>query len=101
MEQMYEAVRYAADGHAGELDPADPAMSDGAVLARGSLEECRSAIMRRILPDLHGIGGGLMTDAEAERLRRARWSGPDGSIEAYHESDEEGCGGWAIRPVQA
>jgi hypothetical protein len=84
IEPVYEAYRYAADGHAGELDPADPEMSDGAVLVRGTLEECRRAVARRI----------------ATSLETARWRGLDGDVEAYHESDQEGCGGWAIRPVR-
>jgi hypothetical protein len=85
---MYEAIRYAADGHAGEQDPTDPMMGDGAVLCRGSLDECRAAIAAR------GVD-----------LDRCRWDGDFGpcgpeSVEAYHESGGEGCGGWAIRRAQ-
>lgn len=69
----YEAYRYAADGHAGE-------QGDGEVIMRGTLDECRGAVLERT------------TDFRC-------WDGTEGDIEAYHESDEEGCGGWAIRPA--
>jgi len=73
--QQYAAVRYAADGHAGE-------QGDGEVIARGSIEDCRQAIALRIRGSLDAM----------------RWSGTDsnGDIEAYCESDEEGCGGYAV-----
>ncbi len=89
----YEACRYAADGHGGERsclrldgDRVVDCGGDGEVIASGTLEHCRAII------------ASLTTYAT---LEDARWSGTDGDIEAYHESDEEGCGGWAIRPVSA
>lgn len=75
--EKYEAYRYAADGHADEP-------GDGEVIATGTLEECRSAIFSR----LHGYSTGWY------------WSGTAGDVEAYHESADEGCGGWAIRPAR-
>lgn len=79
----YEAYRYAADGHAGEP-------GDGAVIARGSIDDCRGAIRSR-------------RDAQPGSIDRgacdARWSGTCDDVEAYHESDVDGCGGWAIRPA--
>jgi hypothetical protein len=86
-EPVYEAYRYAADGHAGEVDPADPALSDGAVLATGSLLDCRMAIYRRL------------EDAGFDPTS-LRWPGSDQDVEGYHEDGTEGCGGWAIRPVR-
>lgn len=85
MTEAYEAVRYAADGHGGETDPHDPTMSDGAILARGTLQECRQAIARRL---------------DSLTLDEARWPGTGDDIEAYHENDDEGCGGWAIRRAE-
>lgn len=72
----FQAYRYAADGHAG-------GEGDGEVIATGTLEECRAAIAERINGDLADM----------------RWHGSDGDVDAYHESDEEGCGGYAIRLV--
>jgi hypothetical protein len=83
--EEYEAVRYAADGHAGEP-------GDGAVLARGSLRECRDAIAHALLPGTQYAAGHPMVDLA--------WDGTDSDVEAYHESDAEGCGGWAIRPAR-
>lgn len=74
MTDVYEAYRYAADGHAGEE-------GDGRIIATGTLEDCREAVAQMI--------GGTM-DA-------MRWGGSDDDVEAYHESDDEGCGGYAIR----
>ena len=68
----YEIVRYAADGHAGE-----PGDGDVLTIVR-TLAEAREWIREQ-----HG---------ELER-----WAGMDDDIEAYHESADEGCGGWAIR----
>ena len=72
----YCAVRYAAAGHAGEV-------GDGRALVVGTLAECRHAIRAA------GATGG-------------RWHGipADGDVEAWHERKREGCGGWAIRPVE-
>lgn len=84
MEETFEAVRYAADGHAGEP-------GDGDIIATGSLEECRAEIQRRT------IAGALRGNTWSGSLLSLCWSGTDDDIEAYHESDEEGCGGWAIR----
>lgn len=79
-EVLYEAVRYAADGCAGEVNPVGD--SDNEVICTGTLEECRDAISQRV---------GQMDDR--------RWDGGDNDVEAYHESDEEGCGGYAIRKI--
>jgi RecJ-like exonuclease len=104
----YEAVRYAADGHAGEWDPLG-VMTDGAVLARGSLQEVRQAILARIesvpcpacrgegasqCPACHGSGSALWWYGESPDETGAT------VVEAYHESMHEGCGGWYIRAVQ-
>jgi hypothetical protein len=86
----YEAYRYAGEGRGGEIDAMNPDMSDGAVIARGSLEDCRLAIASRLLKSW----GRRPTDAEC------RWHGTDDDVEAYHEGSWEGCGGWAIRPVR-
>ncbi len=100
MEQSYEAVRYAADGSGGEPDNGRGA--DGSVLVTGTLDECRAAIERTIarLATFHPDEIG--THPLAER----RWSGltgfedaDEGVVEGYHESDQEGCGGWVIRRV--
>jgi hypothetical protein len=87
---MYEAVRFSSLGGRG-VDPADPLLSDGAVIARGSLTECRAAVQ-----------------AEARRLghRAVRWADLDDDdvenvVEAYNDGPEEGCGGWVIRRVSA
>jgi hypothetical protein len=96
-EERYEAVRYAADGHAGERMLSDPAMSDGAILCTGTLDECRAAIGRRhpFVPSRDGDG------YSGRALAAYRWSGVGDDVEAYHEDDTEGCGGWAIRRVAA
>jgi hypothetical protein len=106
----YEAVRYAADGCAGEQFPSEPHMSDGAILARGSLDECRAAVARVLIPRLYAAraAGELHTPLGRSTgpvlLRHLRWSGrvddDDQAIEAYHDDDSEGCGGWAIRPAR-
>lgn len=88
MHPVYEAYRYAGDGRAEEVDPDDPARTDGAVIAIGTLDECRRAIAR---------AGNLMEP----RFSGWRWGGAEGDVEAYRESDLPGCGGWAIRPVAA
>lgn len=75
MRTTYEAYRYAADGHAGE-------QGDGEIIATGTLTECRTAIWMEI--------------GEAAAL----WSGTDDDVEAYHDSDGEGCGGYAIRRAE-
>ena len=80
--KTFEAVRYADAGHAGEP-------GDGAVIAKGTLAECRKEIALRH----KGYFGYTMA--------RAQWSGTDGDVEAYHESAEEGCGGWAIHPARS
>lgn len=104
--ETFEAVRYAADGHAQELDPAIPALSDGAILATGSLEECRQAIAEMVgaRDERRAVLSGRSYAQDPAGARTAildhyRWSGTDDDIEAYHESDDEGCGGWAIRRV--
>jgi hypothetical protein len=76
----YEAYRYAADGHGGENVPGGD--SDGEVICCGDLEDCRNAVDRRI-----------------GQMDKRRWSGTNDDVEAYHDSDEEGCGGYAIRRV--
>lgn len=78
--EMYEAVRYAADGHSGEINPTGD--SDNEVICTGTLEECRDAISQRI-----------------GQMDGRRWDGGDNDVEAYHDSDEEGCGGYAIRKM--
>lgn len=72
----YDLIRYAADGHAGE-------QGDGDVVATGTLEECRAAV----------------ADLVDGPVQAMRWGGTDDDVEAYHESMDEGCGGWAIRPA--
>jgi len=72
--ERYVVVRYAADGHGGE-------QGDGQVVATGTLDECRGVVFRHI--------DGWLGDM--------RWGGTDGDVEAYHESDADGCGGYAIR----
>ena len=79
----YEAYRYAAEGNAGDIYPANPDRNDRAVIARGTIEDCRMAIHRLI-------------EGSADA---SRWAGDEGDLEAYHESETSGCGGWAIRPV--
>jgi len=79
---IYEAYRYAADGHAGEL-------GDGEIVETGTLDECRAAVS--VALESVGWRGGFASQ---------RWDGDDDDVEAYHESDEEGCGGWAIRPAR-
>lgn len=110
MADEYQAVRYAADGCAGEIDPADPRLSDGAVLASGTLGQCREAIAEEIVSRRRAHLGGFRNYRErvaaAERLLASRdwatlrWAGLDGDAEAYNESEAEGCGGWAIRPAR-
>jgi hypothetical protein len=75
---LYEIIRYAADGHAGE--PGDGACEQVAE----TLDEARAWIRDRIGGD-HG-----------------RWIPPDPDhdgtiIEAWHESADYGCGGYVIR----
>lgn len=74
---IYEAYRYAADGHGGEV-------GDGEVIATGTLEEVRAEIARR-------IEGGLA---------EMRWDGTDDDVEAYHASRAEGAGGYAVREAE-
>ena len=71
---VLEAYRYAADGCAGEV-------GDGRVVATGTLAACREAIRK----------------AGSAGILGRRWAGTEDDAEAYHESDSEGCGGWAIR----
>ena len=85
------AIRYAADGHHREQDPTAPSLSDGAVLVTGTLEECRAAIARV----LRSQDPSLDDRAIASR----RWTGGEEDIEAYHEADWQGCGGWVIQQV--
>jgi|GEM_PF-5011614 len=80
MAEEFEAVRYAADGHAGEQDPI-PGRTDGEIVARGTLAECVERIAALCG---HGWSGRC-------------WPGTGDDVEAYHESADEGCGGWAIR----
>lgn len=125
-ETTYEVVRYAADGHEGEQDPADPSRSDGAVVATGTLDECRDAIADLLgeaavpCPECRGTtdrgrqaprwdddleawvvyrGAWVRCPACAGTGLALGWSGlsEEGDVEAYHESWAEGCGGWAIR----
>ncbi len=104
----YEAVRYAADGHEREQDPGDPAMTDGAVLTHGTMEECRAAVARRVLWEIYSRARERDEDIGAVLLSRLRWDGAalaqEGEVvvEAYHDHlrDEprgDGCGGWYIR----
>lgn len=83
----YEAYRYAADGCAGEE-------GDGAVVATGTLEECRGAIERR---NIYAAGWTLDDMRWSGMPAGVRTEDDPGDVEAYHESDREGCGGWAIR----
>lgn len=85
MAETYEAIRYAADGHAGEASVWE-GYTDGEVVERGTLEAVRTAVAQ-CLPE------------GRPSMDRLRWSGADGDVEAYHESDDEGCGGWVIRPA--
>ncbi|HEY8343332.1 MAG TPA: hypothetical protein VIK75_10140 [Calditerricola sp.] len=77
MTKLYEVRYYAPDGHG---TPADDT-----VITVGTLEECRREIRDMI--------GAYYDDPGC------KWDGLDGDVEAYHESAEEGCGGYAIRPV--
>lgn len=74
---IYEAVRYAANGHGGEV-------GDGEVIATGTIEEVRAEIASRIDGDLDEM----------------RWGGTDDDVEAYHESRTEGAGGYAVREAE-
>lgn len=82
----YEVIRYAADGHPGEVDVLDPWYTEEAVAFRGTLAECRQAIADHLAPGY--------------TLAEARWDGLDGDLEAYYESPQEGCGAWAIRAAR-
>jgi hypothetical protein len=123
----YEAYRYAADRHAGEQVPARSWMTDGEVIERGTLDECRQAI-QALLPSIlidepcpvcRGSNSrhDVRYDSERGRWLTYRggwypccycagtgyllgWAGTEGDVEAYHESLGEGCGGWAIRRVE-
>jgi hypothetical protein len=75
MATTYEAYRYAAGGHAGEIVPGSD--SDGAIIATGTREECMAAIRKR-------LGDGF---------ERREWCGQFEDVAAYSESDAEGCGG--------
>jgi hypothetical protein len=77
---IYQAVRYAADGHAGE-------QGDGEIICEGSLAECREAIRRAI--------GPYFDDPDCPWTPHG-----DGDVEAYNESADEGCGGFVIRIVR-
>lgn len=71
------AATHRAYRYAGQDEP-----GDREVIYAGTLEQCRGAIASRI-----------------GKLDGKRWSGADGDVEAYHESDHAGCGGYAVRPV--
>ena len=78
----YVAITYAVDGHG---EPSE-------IVCTGTLDECREAVIKRLSRNW----GNKATEVY-------RWSGlsDDGDVEAYHESDDEGCGGVAIRLVAA
>lgn len=76
----YEAYRVAADGRAGERVPGGD--SDGDVIETGAIEECRAAIAERL---------------GADKMPLLRWSGLGDDVEAYYDSEDEGCGGYHIR----
>ncbi len=80
--KICEAYRAAADGHAGEQVLGGD--NDGDIIAVGSIDDCRAEISNRI---------------GADAMPKMRWAGTDGDIEAYYDSDDEGCGGYHIRPV--
>lgn len=81
----YQVIRYAADGHQGEIDPLGT-YTDGAVVHEaGTLKEARAWIRER--------GGGVFGRWDGQM-----WDEHDPEIlEAWHESLEEGCGGYLIR----
>lgn len=83
MKQAYEAYRVAADGMAGEQVPGGD--DDGAVIATGTIEECREAIEHRL---------------GADNMLGLQWAGGEGDVEAYYDSEDEGCGGYHIRPAE-
>jgi hypothetical protein len=76
---LYEIIRYAADGHAGE--PGDGAC----VQVAETLDEARAWIRDRIGGDY----GRWTPDPNPD--------GPDSNREAWHESADYGCGGYVIR----
>lgn len=80
VDAIHQAYRYAADGHQGEV-------GDGEEVGWGTLAECRDAIAERL-----GV--------HASALAGFRWDGTGDDVEAYHESDAEGCGGYAIIRVR-
>lgn len=118
MDKIYEVYRYAGDGCAGGQE-------DGKVIATGTVEECRWAIIDCVedsaCPSCCGRPGRTNRDVRFDAGRgqwmvyrggwypcedclgtgiARRWGGTGDDIEAYHESNEEGCGGWAIRLIR-
>jgi hypothetical protein len=75
----YEIAYYPPDGHGTPVDK--PPAIDGQRFA--TVAEARVAIREH----LRGKDYGL-------------WSGTDDDIEAWHESNEDGCGGFAIRKTE-
>jgi hypothetical protein len=65
--------------------PQDGCGDQAVVIETGSLEHCREAVKKEL------------GDLDEWRL----WNGlsEDGDVEAYHESEAEGCGGIAIRKL--
>lgn len=84
----YEVVRYAAVGHEGETNPANPAWTDGAVVCRGGLGECFVKVLFLV--------GITYNDAVSKGFY---WHA--GSVRGIKESLEEGSGGWKIRPAMS
>lgn len=82
----YSVTYYAPDGSAGGVSVGPHQEDAGERLAEDvTLDEARTIIERR-------LAGHIDPDD-------ARWGGlsEHGDIEAYHESADEGCGGYAIR----
>lgn len=76
MKRQYRVSYYGPDGTGGK--PYDPPAPDGETF--GTLEAARAAIREALGGKTYGT-----------------WSGGDDSmVEAWHESDVEGCGGYAI-----
>lgn len=74
---IYQAYTYAADG-CGEQSK---------IIETGTIAQCRAAVKKEL------------GDVSPWR----KWDGlsDDGDVEAYHESEKEGCGGIAIKRLSA
>lgn len=77
--RIYDAKPYAADGH-GTIDTTSAVYAE----YHGTYDE--------VIEDLCQSQYG----GDHERMNSLRWVGDEGEVEAYHDSDAEGCGGWAI-----